>query len=107
MKLIRFLSSVSSKWYEISDQLGVDNNTLDGLITTSLSNEVKLSITLQRWLNNQPTYTPTTWRNIFNNIEEKHLQNKPVATEIQQYLLQGGIILFSGIILLHNPHLIL
>ena len=82
MKLIRFLSSVSSKWYEISDQLGVDNNTLDGLITTSLSNEVKLSITLRRWLNNQPTYTQTTWRNIFNIIEEKSLQNKSVATEI-------------------------
>ena len=50
--LLGFLSSVSFKWYEIGDQLGVDNNTLDGLLTTSLSNEVKLSITLQRWLDN-------------------------------------------------------
>ena len=50
---------------------------------------MKLSITFQSWLNNQPT--PTTWRNIIKVIEEEPIQNKSLATTIQQKLIQGGI----------------
>ena len=86
--LLKCLSSISSKWYEIGDLLGVDENILEGLLATNLSDQIKLSKTLRSWLNNHPT--PTTWRNIIKIIEEP-LQNKSLATNIRRYLVQGGI----------------
>ena len=88
--LLEFLSSVSSKWYEIGALLGVDGNTLDGLLSTNLSNEVKLSKILQNWLNNKPT--STTWRRIIKIIEGP-LHNNSLATDIRQYLIKGGTVI--------------
>ena len=94
--LLEFLFPVSSKWYEIGGLLGVDDNTLDGLYATNDSPQVKLSKTLQNWLNNQPT--PTTWRKIIK-IVEGPLQKKSVADVIRQYLIKGGTFICHFIIL--------
>lgn len=74
----------------IGDLLGIDSNTLEGLLAINYSDQVKLSHTLQSWLDNQPT--PTTWRNIIKIIEGP-LQDKTLATNIQQYFLQGGTVI--------------
>ena len=99
--LLKCLSSISYKWYEIGDQLGVDENTLNGLLTKTFSDQVKLSITFQSWLNNQPT--PTTWRNIIKVIEEEPIQNKSLATTIQEKLIQGGIFITCFMLLCSVP----
>ena len=88
--LLDFLSLVSSKWHEIGDLLGVGDNILDGLLAKGYSDQVKLSKTLQNWLNNRPT--PTTWRRIIK-ILEGPLQNKSLAAEIRQYLMKEGAII--------------
>ena len=74
----------------IGGLLGVDDNTLDGLLAKDYDDQIKLSKTLQSWLNNRPT--PTTWRNIIK-IMEGPLQNKSLADEIRQCLMKGGTII--------------
>ena len=46
---------------------GDADNSLDGLLNKNLLNEIKLSKTLQNWLNNQPT--PSIWREIIEIIK--------------------------------------
>ena len=36
--LLKLLTSVSAKWQEIGDQLGVDSDTIEGLYTSNVSN---------------------------------------------------------------------
>ena len=74
----------------IGGLLGVDDNTLDGLLAKDYDDQIKLSKTLQSWLNNRPT--PTTWSKIIK-IMEGPLQNKSLAAEIRQYLMKGGTII--------------
>ena len=80
----------------IGGLLGVDDNTLDGLLAKDYDDHVKLSKTLQNWLNNQPT--PTTWRKIIK-IMEGPLQKKSLATDIREYLIKGGTAISHLIIL--------
>ena len=81
--LLRFLSSVSAKWQEIGDLLGVDSNTIEGLCQSNYSDQVKMSKMLQSWLNNEPT--PVTWDH-FISVIEGPLKMKSLAIEICQFL---------------------
>ena len=81
--LLRFLSSITGKWQEIGDLLGVDPSTIDGLCHSNYSDQRKMSKMLQIWLDNEPT--PVTWYNIID-ILEGPLQNKPLAIEISKFL---------------------
>ena len=94
--LLEFLCSVSSKWYVIGALLGVDDNTLDGLLAKDYDDQMKLSKTLKNWLENRPT--PTTWRKIIK-IMEGSLQKKSLAMDIRQYLIKGGTIISNPLIL--------
>ena len=77
--LLTLLSRVSAQWDEIGCLLGVDTNTINGLHTLNLTNQVKLDKMLQSWFNNEPT--PVTWNNIIS-ILEGPLNNKSLANEI-------------------------
>ena len=77
--LLNFLSPVSAHWEEIGGLLKVDANTINGLHTSNLTNQVKLDKMLQSWFNNEPT--PVTWNNIIS-ILEGPLNNKSLANEI-------------------------
>ena len=81
--LMRLLSSVSDKWLEIGDLLGVDSDIIEALYNSNVSNQVKMSKILQSWLDNEPT--PATWDNIIY-VLEGPLQNKSLATAIYQFL---------------------
>ena len=81
--LLRFLYSVTAKWQEIGDLLGVDSNTIDGLCHSNYSDQVKMSKMLQSWLDNEPS--PVTWGNIIS-ILDGPLQKKSLAVEIIQFL---------------------
>ena len=81
--LLRILSSVTAKWHEIGDLLGVDPNTIEGLCHSNYSDQVKMSKMLQSWLDNEPT--PATWGNIINVIEGP-LRNKSVANEMYRFV---------------------
>ena len=59
--LLTLLTSISAKWQEIGDLLGVDSDIIEGLLTSSLSSQVKISKVLQSWLDNTPT---PTWHKI-------------------------------------------
>ena len=83
--LLRFLSSVSAKWQEIGELLGVDSNTIQGLCHSCDSDEVKMSKMLQSWFDNKPT--PVTWGNIIS-ILNGPLQKKSLAIEICQFLVK-------------------
>ena len=78
------LSSVSHKWYEIGDLLGVYCDTIDSLHNSNFSDQVKMSKMLQSWLDNEPI--PVTWGNIINVIEGP-LQKKSLAFEIRKFLM--------------------
>ena len=87
--LLRILSSISAKWQEIGDLLGVDSNTIEGLCHSNFSDQVKMSKMLQSWLDNEPT--PATWGNIIS-ILDGPLQKKSLANEICQFLVnESGI----------------
>ena len=89
--LLRILSSVSAKWQEIGDLLGVDSNTIEGLCHSNFSDQVKMSKMLQSWLDNEPT--PATWGNIIS-VLDGPLQKKSLAIEICQFLVnESGILL--------------
>ena len=81
--LLRLLFSVSDKWLEIGDLLGVDSDIIEGLYNSKASNQVKMSKMLQSWLDNEPT--PATWDSIID-ILEGPLQKKLLATTICQFL---------------------
>ena len=81
--LLRFLSSITSKWQEIGDLLGVDPNTIEELYHSNFSAQVKMSKVLQSWLDNEPT--PVTWDNVIS-ILNGPLQKKSLAIEICQFL---------------------
>ena len=83
LTLLRVLSPVAAKWYEIGDLLGVDSNTIDSLSVSNYHNSVKMSKMLQSWLENEPT--PVTWDNILK-VLEGPLEMKSLAVQIQQFL---------------------
>ena len=84
--LLRLLSSITAKWQQMGDLLGVDPNTIEGLCYSNFSDNVKMSKMLQSWLDNEPT--PATWNNIISIIEGP-LQKKSLADDIRQQLLLG------------------
>ena len=87
--LLRTLCSVSAKWHEIGDLLGVHPNTIEVLCQANCSDEVKMSKMLQSWFDNEPT--PVTWGNVIS-ILDGPLQKKTIAIEICQFLLkESGI----------------
>ena len=81
--LMRLLYSVSGKWQDIGDLLGVESNTIERLYHSNVSNKEKMSKVLQSWLDNEPT--PATWDNIID-VLEGPLQNELLATAICQFL---------------------
>ena len=87
--LLRFLSSITDKWQQIGDLLGVDPNTIEMLCYSNYSDQVKMSKMLQSWLDFEPT--PATWDNIIS-ILEGPLQKKSLAIEICQFLcIESGM----------------
>ena len=80
-----FLSSLTAKWQEIGDLLGVDSNTIEGLCHSNYSDQVKMSKMLQSWLDNEPS--PVTWGSIIS-ILDGPLQKKSLAIEICQFLVK-------------------
>ena len=95
--LLTLLASVSTKWQEIGDLLGVDSNTIDGLHTSNLSNQVKMSKMLQSWLDNAQT---PTWHNIIS-VLEGPLKNKSLANKIRITLASMYIMDYNVIIIHH------
>ena len=83
--LLRILFSISAKWQELGDLLGVDSNTIEGLCHSNYSDQVKMSKMLQSWLDNEPT--PVTWGNVIS-ILDGPLQKKSIAIEICKFLLK-------------------
>ena len=81
--MLKLLTSVSAKWQEIGDLLGVDSDTIEGLYTSNVSNQVKMSKMLQCWLDNAPT--PVTWHNIIS-VLEGPLKEKSIANKIRNTL---------------------
>ena len=81
--LLRFLSSVTTKWQQIGNLLGVDSNTIEMLYNCNISDEMKMSKMLQSWLDNEPT--PVTWDH-FISVIEGPLQMKALAIDIRQFL---------------------
>ena len=72
---------MSAQWEEIGGLLGVDANTINGLHTSNLTNQVKLDKMLQSWLDNEPT--PVTWNNVIS-VLEGPLKKKSLAIEIRK-----------------------
>ena len=62
-ELVGFFSPISAKWHQIGDLLEVDDDTMEELRTSNFANKVKLSIMLQRWLENAEP-TSVTWENV-------------------------------------------
>ena len=79
--MLNLLSPVSAQWEEIGGLLGVDANTINGLHTSNLTNQVKLDKMLQSWLDNEPT--PVTWNNVIS-VLEGPLKKKSLAIEIRK-----------------------
>ena len=92
--LLALLASVSAKWQEIGDLLGVDSDIIEGLHTSKLSNQVKMSKMLQSWLDNAPT---PTWHNIVSVFEgplkKKSLSNKIRNTLASMYIMDYNVII--------------
>ena len=96
--MLRLLSSVTSKWQEIGDLLGVNSDTIEGLCYSNFSDQVKLSKMLQSWLDNKPT--PLTWHNLIKVIEGP-LQKRSLAMEICQYLKERPGMLLCFVLCYH------
>ena len=93
--LLTLLTPISAKWQEIGDLLGVDSDIIEGLLTSSLSNQVKMSKVLQSWLDNAPT---PTWHKIIN-VLERPLKKKSLADEIRNTLASMSIMDYNIIIM--------
>ena len=81
--LLNLLSPMSAQWEEIGGLLGVDADTINGLHTSKLTNQVMLDKILQSWLDNEPT--PVTWNNVIS-VLEGQLKKKSLSIEIHKTL---------------------
>ena len=89
--LLGFLSSVTTKWQEIGNLLGVHSDTIEMLDNCNIPDQKKMSKMLQSWLDNEPT--PVTWDH-FITVIEGPLQMKSLAIEIRQFIgIESGQIL--------------
>ena len=84
--LLELLSAVKDKWYEIGVLLGVPECDLNGLTTGNLSNTVKLSKVLQKWINMRNN--PVQWKIVIAVVEGPVVQNKDLGLRIRQFLEQ-------------------
>ena len=81
-EMMKLFSPISAKWHQIGDLLKVDPNTMEGLRTSTFADEVKLSIMLQKWLENaEPTLV--TWDNI--NRVKSLVTSKPPSMYFDLY----------------------
>ena len=90
--MLRLVYSVTSKWQEIGDLLGIHLDTIEGLCYSNFSDQVKLSKMLQSWLDNEPI--PVTWHNLITVIEGP-LQKRSLAIEICQFLKEYPGMLYA------------
>ena len=88
--LLELLSAVSDKWYEIGELLKVPECDLNGLTTGNLSNTVKLSKVLQKWINMRNN--PVQWKIVIAVVEGPVIQNKDLGLKIRQFLEQPDIV---------------
>lgn len=88
--LLELLSAVSDKWYEIGVLLGVPDNELDGLSTGNMSNTVKLSKVLQKWIKMRKN--PVKWESVIAVVEGPVVQNRDLGLKIRQFLEQPDIV---------------
>ena len=88
--LLELLSAVSDKWYEIGVLLGVPDSDLNGLTTGNLSNTVKLSKVLQKWI--KLRNNPVKWESVIAVVEGPVVQNKDLGLRIRQFLEQPDIV---------------
>ena len=86
--LLRLLSSISYKWYELGVGLRVSFSTLQGLQFTSMSNVDKVSLILQSWMDNTESHL-ITWKTIISVIEGPLIENISLAEQIYDYLTKG------------------
>ena len=88
--LLELLSAVSDKWYEIGVLLGVPDSDLNGLTTGNLSNTVKLSKVLQKWI--KLRNNPVKWESVIAVVEGPVVQNRDLGLRIRQFLEQPDIV---------------
>ena len=91
--VLKQLVCVDAKWREIGNGLGVDPNFLDGLETSSISNQIRLDKVLQKWIdmNGHPPCSPVTWKAILEALKEDLLQKHDLAEKIYQDLKQESL----------------
>ena len=88
--LLELLSDANDKWHEIGVLLEVPDCDLNSLATGNLSNIVKLSKVLEKWIKLRSN--PVKWKRVIAVVEGPVVQNKDLGLRIRQFLEQPEIV---------------
>ena len=87
--LSQLLAPLVHKWYDIGNALQIDESLLRSLHEeTNLSNDIKLSVVLQRWMDIESV--PVTWETIIEVVESPSFNNKRLGQEIRNFLYKNN-----------------
>ena len=82
--LLDLLATISARWRNIGDALGVSNNNLESIENDHSNDKVRLSKVIQIWMEEMPS--DVTWRTIIEVVRGNIVQNEDKAIEIEEFL---------------------
>ena len=82
--LVEQLAGIKDKWYSLGTMLGVDDADLRGLRHSNLPDDVRLSDTLQYWMDTKPSLV--TWGTILKVLRSDYIDQPGLADKIQHRL---------------------
>ena len=86
LDILKQLAPIDASWRSIGNSLGVEYNVLQGLAESNMSNQTRLDLVLQKWIELDGQDSPVTWKTIIDVVNGPLVQNKALAKEIYQYL---------------------
>ena len=86
LDVLKQLAPIDTSWRSIGNGLGVEYNVLQGLAESNMSNQTRLDLVLQKWIELDGQDSPVTWKTIIDVVNGPLVQNKALAKEMYQYL---------------------
>ena len=87
---VTLLAPIMDKWYQLGIALVVKNAVLNSLITSHYSTEVKLCMTIERWLQEQSK--GATWNMLLLALENPIVDCRDTAENIRDFLKRPDVI---------------
>ena len=87
--VFELLMPIKDKWYLIGDSLEVNTGELESLMISNNSTEVKLSIVINKWLDEKSN--EATWEVLLEEVEGPIVNNRQIGDDIRIFLKRPDV----------------